>query len=187
MSDTELDLGALRALMDERASCVRTIEGAGMHDNYTDAARARDRKWTVECQLLNAFPAVLAAAGERAQLQARVAELERGEIKWAETCNDLRMMLDASSYVERHDAALKRAHAAEEQVAALQAEVERLRSAERTVIDYELAVRKYCGDEACDVDGEYNVLCDALRARAFLAPAAAKDARSPAQPDGGAT
>jgi hypothetical protein len=69
----------------------------------------------------------------------------------------------------------------------LQAEVERLRSAERTLTDYELVVRKHCGDEACDVDGEYNVLCDALRARAFLAPAAAKDARSPAQPDGGAT
>jgi hypothetical protein len=43
------------------------------------------------------------------------------------------MMLDASQYVERHDAALKRAHAAEEQVAALTREVEGLRDALETV------------------------------------------------------
>ncbi len=140
MSDTELDLGALRALMDERASCVRTIEGAGMHDNYTDAARARDRKWTVECQLLNAFPALLAAAGEREALRADVERL-RAYIASDAQCPCCGRSDECASHC--------------------------------TFLQDD-------GDVCAAMEHARSVL-------AALAPAAAKDARSPAQSDGGAT
>ena len=66
---------------------------------------------------------------------ARVAELERDELKWTETCNDLRAQLDASRYAERHDAALKRAHAAEARVAELELENSRLSTPLRPIVD----------------------------------------------------
>jgi hypothetical protein len=105
-----------------------------------------------------------------ATLAARVAELERGELKWIETCKDLRMMLDASQYVERHDAALKRAHAAEEQVAALTREVEGLRAR----IEHIVAPLR-CG-EGCTPD-TYQERVDVALARYNAALAAADAAR----------
>jgi hypothetical protein len=86
------------------------------------------------------------------------------------------MMLDASQYVERHDAALKRAHAAEEQVAALTREVEGLRDAlEASRVSITYAIEALRGGLA-DSDREYlvNVLVsDEQAARSALAAAAA--------------
>jgi len=80
-------------------------------------------------RLADAAPDLLDAADERDALRARVAELERGEIKWAETCDDLRKTLEVSGYVKRHDDAMQRAHAAEARVASLEGEVGRVREA----------------------------------------------------------
>ncbi len=146
---TELDLGAMRTLADV---CARM----GHKVRLTPAE----------------LSALLAAAGERDGLRAERDALASSLAYYEDAlvCPNLERLWMTPEKAVTGAIEPERVAVVMRERDSLQAEVERLRSAERTLTDYELVVRKYCGDEACDVDGEYNVLCDALRIRAARGP-----------------
>lgn len=48
-----------RALLAVRSSSIRTIENAGLHDNYTDAHRARVRLAEIDEEFIRSHPLLL--------------------------------------------------------------------------------------------------------------------------------
>lgn len=138
MSD-QLDLGALRA----RVEIMRD-----------------DRDILLSKQEASAL---LAAAGERDELRADLELADRIALTASIDANALErerdeLRDDAATVVALQVALLGcecsegrgcHAHNGRVDRATLLAEVERLKRADRTLTDYELAVRKSCGDEAC--------------------------------------
>jgi hypothetical protein len=155
---TELDLGALRAHAHELRDWYFDIDegddsiyatNSGPHDHPLAEMRRKPKE--AVCAALNAFPALLAAAGERDALASvRDAQINVIEIVRAD---------------------LERTLA---QTAALQAEVERLRA----VLMRAGSTLDYINDPHALSPSDSNRVDDSLRViRAALAPAAAKEVR----------
>ncbi len=196
---TELDLGALRKIADgvrnlsfelDDDECLRVWDVAG--DGYLLDCKPREAKDAIVA-MLNAFPALLAAAGERDALQAAV---ERRELHMHRMLSLVGRALEGQhvskefggNAPEDVQGLLDQAFVLHQKTAALQAEVERLRAVERAAREVASYLHtstlsmnriKYSGATWYALAPEYVEGAREIHERlaAALAPAAAKEVR----------
>jgi hypothetical protein len=197
MSD-QLDLAALRALCNERVALAKEVDAASVRHDHQAAIDARGRKAIVEREMLYVFPAILAAASERAEVATwteRCAEARSVARQWEEKCAALQCEVDAcgaiigqppgathghaeiiAATIEEHRAAAGRLSA---EVEALKVEVERVRSVAERWEYVAWGARDILeeGAKPKDVLAALRVEADAARTAALAPRAAAKEAR----------